>query len=125
MELKFIPLDDKEFVEKELDISDMSNIEELLQNINELKIDENKLIKILLIGQRSFEINIYQIIKMIENKNIIKIKDKTKLGYNLEKLANETTLKGIFVKEILEKIEKEPEKKEELEKALEIGLEVL
>ena len=103
----------------------MSNIEELLRNINELKIDENKLIKILLIGQRSFEINIYQIIKMIENKNIIKIKDKTKLGYNLEKLANETTLKGIFVKEILEKIEKEPEKKEELEKALEIGLEVL
>ena len=56
----------------------------------------------------------------------IKIKDKTKLGYNIEKLAQEqTTLRGIYIKEILEKIEKEPENKELLEKALEIGLEVL
>ena len=40
-------------------------------------------------------------------------------------MCKETTLKGIFAKEILSKITNEPENKELLEKALEIGLEVL
>ena len=63
---------------------------------------------------------------MIEQKEIIKIKNKTKLGYNLEQIAKEeNTLRGIYVKEILNKIESEPENKEMLEKALEIGIEVL
>ena len=51
---------------------------------------------------------------------------KTILGYDLEKISKEqNTLRGIFVNEILNKIEKEPENKEMLEKALEIGIEVL
>ena len=64
--------------------------------------------------------------KQIGTKEIIKIKDKTKLGYDIEKIAQETaTLRGIYVKEILDKMQQEPENKEMLEKALEIGLEVL
>lgn len=125
LELKFIPLDEKELIELELDISEIKTIEELLQNINELNLQENKLYKITLLGQRNFEINTYKLIRMIENKEIIKIKNKTKLGYKLKEIANETTLKGIFVKQILSKMQNEPENKELLEKALEIGLEIL
>ena len=125
IETEFIPLDEKELKERELDISQIYTIEELLQTINEINLNQNTLYKITLVGTRNLEINTYKILKMIESKEIIKIKDKTKLGYNLEQLSNEATLKGIFVKEILEKIKKEPENKELLEKALEIGLEVM
>ena len=126
LDLEFITLDEKEFKELELDISEIETIEELLQKVDEISIEENKLYKIILKGKRNFEINLYKLIKMIEKKEIIKIKDKTTLGYNIEKLSQEkTTLRGIYVKEILDKIENEPENKEMLEKALEIGLEVL
>ena len=62
---------------------------------------------------------------MVENKEIIKIKDKSKLGYDLQEIAKQTTLKGYFVKEILMRMQNETENKELLEKALEIGLETL
>ena len=126
LQIEFVTLDEKELQELELDISEITTIEELLEKIEELSIEENKLYKIILTGKRNFEINLYKLIKMINQKEIIKIKDKTTLGYDIQKISQETTtLRGIFVKEILNKIEKEPENKEMLEKALEIGLEVL
>ena len=126
LELEFITLDEKEFKEQELDISELVTIEELLEKIDNLSIEENNLYKIILTGKRNFEINLYKLIKMINRKEIIKLKDKTTLGYDIEKISQEsTTLRGIYVKEILDKIENETENKEVLEKALEIGLEVL
>ena len=125
LELKFVPLDEKELIEIELDITALDTIEDLLQKINALNIEENKLYKITLIGQRNFEVNTYKLIKMVENKEIIKIKDKSKLGYDLQEIAKQTTLKGYFVKEILMRMQNETENKELLEKALEIGLETL
>lgn len=126
LQIEFVPLDEKELKELELDISEITTIEELLEKIEELSIEENKLYKIILTGKRNFEINLYKIIKMINQKEIIKIKDKTTLACDIQKISQETTtLRGIYVKEILNKMEKEPENKEMLEKALEIGLEVL
>ena len=74
--------------------------EELIEKINELEIEENNYVEIILIGNRNFEINKYDLIKYILNNNIIKIKDNTKIAYNLEKLENENTLKGLFIKEM-------------------------
>jgi len=57
-----------------------------------------------------------------------KIKNKTKIAYDLEKLENETTLKGLFVKEILNKYEQNnltEEEQEIIEKAIEIAFEAL
>ena len=126
LDIQFINLDEKEFKELEYDISEIMTVEELLEKIEEIKTEENKLYKIVVTGKRNFEINLYKLIKMIQKKEIIKIKDKTTLGYDIEKISQEdTTLRGIYVKEILNKIEKEPENKEMLEKVLEIGLEVL
>lgn len=122
---QFIKIDEKEFIEYELDISELQTKEELIEKINIIEVEEDKYYKIILIGNRQFEINIYDIEKYIQNNNIIKIKDHTKIKYDLEKIALENNLKGIFVRELLQKIEENPEEKEVYLKTIEIGLEAM
>ena len=126
--LEFIPLDETEFKLCDLDVTDIISKEELIEKINEFEFAENNLIEIILVGKRNFEIDKYELYKLISNDKVIKIKNKTKINYNLEKLANETTLKGLFAKEMLQKLNEDnlsQEDKEILEKAIEIGLEAL
>lgn len=123
--IEFIPLDETYFEERELDISEINSEEELIEKINEIKIQKNKFIKIILIGKRKFEIQKNKILKLIENKNILKIKNNTKLNYELEELAKENNVKGIFVRNMLKKLEENIDQKEEIEKAIEIGLEII
>ena len=94
---KFIKIDNREFVEYELDISNILSEEELIEKINNIK-EENKLYKIILEGYRNFPININ--IKLI-NKNIIKIKNNTKI--KIEYKENNSTLKGLFIKKLNER----------------------
>ena len=98
LSLQFISLDDKEFVEINLDISTIDSKEELIEKINDIQIDNGKYYKIILIGTRNIEIDTNDLIKYITNKNVIKIKDKTKVEYDLDKISKEQSLKGIFVK---------------------------
>ena len=126
--LDFIPLDETEFKLYDLDVTDIISKEELIEKINELNFDENNLIEIILIGKRNFEIDKYELYKLISNDKVIKIKNKTKINYNLEKIANDTTLKGLFAKEMLKKLNDEnisENEKEVIEKAVEIGMEAL
>ena len=128
IKLEFISIDETEFKLQEIDVTEINFKEELIEKINELEIQDNNLIEIILIGKRNFEIDKYEIYKLISNDKIIKIKDKTKINYNLEELSNENTLKGLFVKEMFKKlndIEVSDEDKEIIEKAVEIGLEAL
>ena len=127
IKLEFIPIDETEFIIQNLDITQINSKEELIETINELNIEENNLIEIYLTGKRNFEIDTYEIKKFITNEKIIKIKNKTKINYNLEKIAEENTLRGIFVKKMLDKynlLENE-EEKSILENSIEIGLESL
>ena len=94
---KFVKVDDREFIELELDVSDTFSPEELIEKINNIK-NENKLYKIILIGYRNFPINID--IKLI-NKNIIKVKDNTKIKIDFKE--NNNTLKGLFIKKLNER----------------------
>lgn len=128
LELNFVPLDEREFKLQEIDVTELHSKEDLIEKINELEFDERELIEIILIGKRNFEIDKYELYKLISNDKIIKIKNKTKINYDLKKLANDTTLKGLFAKKMLEKLEDEnitEEEKEILEKAVEIGMEAL
>ena len=128
VKLEFVPLDEEEFKEIHMEVSNLLSKEELIEKINDLEISNKEYIKIILTGNRNFEINKYELLKYIENERIIKIKDDTQIAYDLEKIANETTLKGLFVKEMLEKLRK-PEITEEekhiIEKSIEIGIEAL
>lgn len=94
---KFIKIDEREFVEYELDVSNILSEEELIEKINNIE-GENKLFKIILVGYRNFPININ--IKLI-NKNIIKIKNNTKI--KVEYKENNSTLKGLFIKKLNER----------------------
>jgi len=123
LEIAFIPVDSKEFVELEIDITSINDFEELVEKLNGLLLDENKFYKIILIGKRRFEIDILELMKLITRENIIKIKNKTQLDYEIEEMINETTLKGIFVKQLLE--EKENYTEEEINQILEIGLSIM
>lgn len=62
------------------------------------------------------------IFKSVTGANIIKIKDKSSLEINLEVISTQNSLKGIFVKTLLEKAKQEPENKEKIKRAIEVGL---
>ena len=125
LKLEFIPMDNKEFIIQEIDVTDILDLDELVTKINNIEFNENKYYKISLIGKRKFEIDMYKLNKLILNNNIIKVKNYTKLNYDLEKISKESTLKGLFVKELLEKLNNNPDDIQILENALEIGLEIL
>lgn len=127
LELQFVPVDESQFVEMEIDVTSIISKEELIEKINETKINNNQFAKIILTGKRNFEINPYELYKLNLNEKIIKVKDKTKINYDIEKLANQNTLKGLFCSEMLEKIKNETDepKKRIIENAIEVGLEAL
>lgn len=125
LDIEFVRLDGKEFKEIEIDVTNINTIEELLEKVNELTFEEDNLYKIILTGNRNFEINVYKLYKLIEIRNVIKIKDKTKIGYDLNSISNDMTLKGIFAKEMITRLQDENIDKEIVEKAIEIGMDVL
>ena len=125
LEINFEKLDDTEFKEININISEIFSEEELIEKINEIKLEENNYYKIILKGNKNIEINTNKILKIINKKNILKIKDFTKLNFDLEKIKKENNLKSYFIKEI-EKIKKENNyTDEEIESAVEIGLQAL
>ena len=128
LHLDFVPLDEKEYKIEELDVTSIGSKEELIEKIMNLNIKDNEYVEVILKGNRNFEFNIYELLKLVLNERIIKIKDKTKIGYDLDKLANETTLRGLFIKEMKEKLNNQnitDEEKDIIERAFEIGMEIL
>ena len=93
--------------------------------MQDTKFDIQNLYKIILVGSRYFPLNIEEISKLCEIENIVKIKDKTKAGIDYEAIAKENSVKGIFVKRMLERQKEEGLDKDFVEKTIEIGLEVL
>ena len=124
-DINFIKTDERVFEELNLDISEINSEEELIEKIQDLKLEEDYLYKIILIGNKNFEININKIIKLNINEKIIKIKDETKINYNLDELKKQNNIKGMFVREILNSDNINNYSEAEIQKALEIGLNIL
>ena len=121
--LQFVPLDEKEFVEEEFNVTNLSSTEEVIEQINRLSIEKNQYYKLILVGTKFFEINTKEILKNVLHSNIIKIKDRTKVEYDLEQIAKEPSLKGIFVKELLEQMNEE--NKEQILESIYMGLNLM
>lgn len=119
LSLEFIRTDNKEFVEKYINVSEISSVEELVEYINSIYVSDNEICKIILTGTKNFSL-IPNLLDFV-NSNIVKIKDKTTISYDLEAIANENSLKGLFVRNLLKKL---PDNKDEVEKAISIGLEL-
>lgn len=122
LEIKFVKLDDREFKEENLEMDNISSKEELIENINTLYLDQNNFYKINLVGKRNFDINVREVLKLIDNENILKIKDSTKIDVDIEKIAAQKTLKGYFIKEVQNLYNRGLCSEEEYQKAIEIGL---
>ena len=121
LEIAFVPIPQNEFIEQKIDITIMLSQEEIIEKINELELQEKNYYKIVLVGKRGFLIDTKEIQKYINNKNIIKIKDITSTKLDLDELSKQHTLRGIFVKNMLQKMN--DDNKEQIIKAIEIGLE--
>ena len=125
LNLEFVKLDSREYKEFNLDISECVSNEDILEKIEEINFNENNLYKIILIGNRNFIIDTIEIKKLLSKDNIIKIKDNTKVAYNINDIILKNDIKGIFAKKVMEKYESGLIDKETMEKVIETGLEVL
>ena len=123
LQIAFVPVDKKEFVVTSLPMDKIMSQEELIEVIQKQEWKENAYYKIELVGGRNFEINPSEILKLLEIPNIMKIKDKTKIKQDLEKIAKEESLRGIFVRNLL--AQKTSQNEEEILRAIEIGLEAM
>ena len=131
-ELNFIPMSKRRHICEKVDITGINSSAEISGAVTaQLKekygdgFGEN-LYKIELTGsiKEDFDLNLPEILSRVsERVYYAKVKDKTELLIDNEKLANEISLKGIFVKNMLEKMNNAPEaEREGLENALKLGL---
>ena len=99
-------------------------IQKLSDDLGEAFTDD--LYKIVLTGGVAEDVTLkkVEILQILADRlYFVKVKDKTKKAYDLDTLKNETTLRGVFVKKMCEKIEKaEGTELELLNAALELGL---
>ena len=131
-DLQFVSVSKRQHILEKIDISEISGAVEIsAEIINALKGKygddySRNLYKIELIGSVSEEdeINTEEILSRISNElYFVKIKNKTEIKIDLEALKNEASLRGIFVKKMLERTENAPEDEKELyRKALKLGL---
>lgn len=113
--IKFYKMDDTEFEVKTIDISNCFSANEVL---DKLKL-ENNFYKIILTGIRNIDTNTLKEMIMISGKNVCEIMDKTIMDYDLRGISSQKTLKGIFTKKMLEEIKYNPEKEEQIMRAIE------
>lgn len=131
-DLQFVSVSKRQHILEKIDISEISGAVEIsAEIINALKEKygedySQNLYKIELIGSVSEdnEINTEEILSRISNElYFVKIKNKTEIKIDLEALKNEASLRGIFIKKMLERTENAPEDEKELyRKALKLGL---
>ena len=124
IEISFVKMEEEIFVEKIINSENKNSEEKAIEILNNEKYDDDKLYKIIFEGTKKCDLNPNTICKLVSNKNILKVKDETKIGYDLFKISEQKNLKGMFVKNLLDKIESNPDQKEQIEKAIEIGLEM-
>ena len=111
----------KHFKIQEIDISNLRSPEEIL---NYVEFGED-IYRIVLKGERNIEIEKVKDLLNSVGKNICEIRDLTHISYDFEKISKEQNLKGFFTKKMLEEINKNPEQKEEILKAIELTYQVL
>ena len=138
-DMAFVPMSSRLFLEESIDISGettTSSVEKMVIQVLKEKYKDDyprHYYKIRLVGSLPEDHSVY--FEALEGnlKEIlyyVKLREETRIDVNLEALAEESSLKGIFVKKMLEKIEEErnsqkintSQEVEKLEKALDYGL---
>ena len=123
-DLEFIPVSKREHIHQKIDITNIDDISSHILNTlsNKYPNYSDNLYKIELTGEidPETEINTTEITARLSEKlYFVKVKDSTEYKINLSALANDPSLKGIFVKNMLLRIE-QAEDKELYKKALKL-----
>lgn len=131
-ELSFVPVSKRRHICERIDITDLNSTAEISAAVIEALREKygaeygENLYKIELTGSKAedFNLNLTEILSRVSEKvYFAKIKDKTELLIDTERLAGEISLKGLFVKNMLERINNAQEcERAELEAALKLGL---
>ena len=100
---KFIPIAKRKYVQLECDISVCENMDDVIALVKNAITDKNDLYKIILKGETEFKIDEKMILRMLPSENFyVKIYNETSKKIDIESLAKENTLKGIFVKNAID-----------------------
>ena len=130
VDLSFVKFSKRIYCLEEIDVSSALSARETAEIIlNKLKGSygddfRDNLYKIVLTGRCENYKNLKpgEILSLLSNEvYFVKIKSELKPDYNLDELKNEVSLKGLFVKNLLNKLQAEPENKRLLD-ALYLGL---
>lgn len=129
-DLKFIRIDNPQFYKDQYDIGDLENQEEIALGLKKYLNDkyayfEKNFYKIDLIGKKTFEnkLDVAIIKNKLRDLRYIDIEDKTRPFYDYDKMSKENSLRGIFVKQGLKKMDGKNNKR--IEAILELGLRAL
>ncbi len=125
MQTQFVKLDERIFEKKNVWVNNLLSQEDLVEEICQLNLEKNHMYEIVLVGNLQFDIHAREILKLICQENILKVKDKTQTNYDIEEIAKENNLRGIFVREVIKKYQNSNYSEEQIKKAIEIGLEVM
>ncbi len=130
--LQFIPIAKRSHIYEKIDVTNMTANEDICSNIISVlseKYGENytdNLYKIELTGEiaEDFEIIPEEIISRLSDLlYFVKVKDSTDFACDYEAISKDTTLKGIFVKNMLSKIENAVDtEKQQYRDALKLGI---
>ena len=130
--LEFVPVSKRRHLFEKIDITHCTSTTEIVDSI--LKALEERhgnsfgenLYKIALTGELSpdFVLDLPAVsARLSDSLYFVKVRDNTQLKYDLSSLVKEQSLRGIFVKKMLDKIESsDVENRTKLEKALDLGL---
>lgn len=121
-EIEFIKIENEKFAELNINIDKINSEEEIIEEIKKIDFDNDKFYKIILTGNKNLEIDTRKICKLTSQDNILKIKDHTQTEYDIYKLSEQKNLKGMFIKNLLDKMSEMPDEKMSIQKAIEIGL---
>lgn len=131
-DLSFVPMSKRRHICEKIDVTGINSSAEISGSVLTLLREKygeqygENLYKIELTGSISedFNLNLTEILSRVsERVYFAKIKDRTEFLVDTEKLANEVSLKGLFVKNMLERINNAFDgEREALQNALKLGL---
>ena len=132
VDLKFIPINKREYIVKDIDISECDTYEDIKEKLLSI-LDEkdrlNNLFKITLTDniKSHLYLDIKTLVEKLKNDYyFIKVLNKTTVEMSLDELANDYSIRGKFIKRMLEKLkEANEDEKEIINRALKIGLQSL
>jgi len=126
IKLKKIPTGIRKYEVLEIDCSSATCSADVISQIKNSNIDRRNIVKVVLTGDLnpSVELRVEEIEIAAKNQFYHAIiENRTHPSYDIESISRERTLRGEFVRRMLQKIEQNPDKEEVLRKALYFGLE--